>query len=332
MQTCPVPCPVCGSRDCADFAVSREHEFEPLLGVEVAIVQCQACGMIYINPQPAACELARLYPPQYCCHEDSAKQDSRTWLGRIKRMVNNAIGQPSVAAHIARGLILPSHPKILDIGCGAGCMLDAFHAVLPEAETHGVDFSPKATAIASAKGHHVVTHLIEDVDYPSQFFDIIYTSNVIEHIGCPAIIFEKSMKWIKPDGVLICETPDISGLDGLLFAKSGYWGGYHAPRHWSFFTESTLCRLAEKYGFIRKKCKHFPAPIFWLWTFHHILYRYSGSKRFADVCMPIFETKWNLPFSIFLKAFWTGIDILTSIPWHTSIISVTFSKGEDGKK
>src|SRR5206468_12334300 len=72
--------------------------------------------------------------------------------------------------------------KVLDIGCADGHVLNWFRKVRTrEVETYGVDMSAEAVEKARARGHTAYAGRFEDVDLPSDFFDFVWASHVIEH-------------------------------------------------------------------------------------------------------------------------------------------------------
>lgn len=304
-----IPCRLCGSSDSELFATTREHEYEGTTDEEFTVVRCKACGLIYLNPQPDVSSLPRIYPPGYACHDDLRKADVATLSGRLKARLAKRLGPDRAILQLARQIGADRIGTVLDIGCGSGRMLDAFRSALPGVVTHGLDYSPEACAIARAKGHRIAQTLIEDADYPAESFDLIYSSNVIEHIADPRVLMRKAAAWLRPGGYFLCETPNVDGTGAALFGRSGYWGGYHAPRHWTFFSPATLTRLASDEGFETARIAFVPVPIFWMWTFHHILLRASGSRGLADALMPVKDGKWNRPWSFVVKSFFTAVDV-----------------------
>ena len=92
---------------------------------------------------------------------------------------------------------------------------------------------------------------------------------------------EKASHLVRPGGALYIETPSTDGLDARLF-RSRYWGGYHFPRHWSLFDESSLRRLVEQHGFETARVDYLASPAFWVQSFHHMFMDKNYSRHVVN--------------------------------------------------
>lgn len=218
--------------------------------------------------------------------------------------------------------------RILDVGCGIGLALDVFRAVSPvSVETTGLDYSSQALQIVRAKNHQIIEGRIEKAVLKADYFDIIYSSNVIEHIADPMNMMNIIVQALKPGGVFLCETPNFDSLDARLFSSSGHWGGFHFPRHWTFFSAKTFRKMADQAGLNVESVSYHLVPIFWLWTMHSYFYRGKGRKDLADKYFPLLETKKNFFQSFVLKSLFSGFDLIQkTFTGKTSLMSVIMTK------
>src|SRR5205085_2280796 len=106
--------------------------------------------------------------------------------------------------------------------------------LFPKAETYGVEINEIAVNKAKEKGHTVYLSRFEDLDLPRNFFDVVISIHVIEHVERPDLFLEKCGEIAGENGVVYIETPNTDCLDFKLFKKR-HWGGYHPPRHWYLF-------------------------------------------------------------------------------------------------
>lgn len=83
-----------------------------------------------------------------------------------------------------------------DFGCGLGNFTNNLYEIFPKFEIYGVDFS--ANAINYAKKHFSKVSFLEvDLDNLSDDFDIMITSNTLEHFSNPQIVVQKLLKHTK---------------------------------------------------------------------------------------------------------------------------------------
>jgi 2-polyprenyl-6-hydroxyphenyl methylase / 3-demethylubiquinone-9 3-methyltransferase len=112
--------------------------------------------------------------------------------------------------------------KILDIGCGGGLLAEPMARL--GAEVTGIDVT--APAISAARTHAESMQLAidyqvitaEDLATKSAKFDVIYTSEVIEHVANRPHFIKAIATLLAPNGVVVITTINRS-LPALIFAK-----------------------------------------------------------------------------------------------------------------
>jgi SAM-dependent methyltransferase len=75
----------------------------------------------------------------------------------------------------------PGTFRLLDVGCGLGDALLVFRRKFPQAELHGIDFSPVAVARCKEHLRDQVKLEVGTLDDVAGHYDVIYVSNVLEH-------------------------------------------------------------------------------------------------------------------------------------------------------
>ena len=100
-----------------------------------------------------------------------------------------------------------ANKSLLDVGCGFGFTADAwkhgFHA--PAA---GCDPAPYAAEGRKVLGDHIFHGLLDDIpELANQRFDVVYASEVIEHVPDPGALVDLLIRRLKPKGVLVLTTP-----------------------------------------------------------------------------------------------------------------------------
>lgn len=112
--------------------------------------------------------------------------------------------------------------KILDIGCGGGLLAEPMARL--GAEVTGIDVT--APAISAAKIHAESMQLAidyqvitaEDLAASCAKFDVIYASEVIEHVADRPLFVKAIATMLAPNGVVVITTINRS-LPALVFAK-----------------------------------------------------------------------------------------------------------------
>jgi SAM-dependent methyltransferase len=94
--------------------------------------------------------------------------------------------------------------------------------------------------------------------------------HVIEHVDDPKAVVKQIATWLTAGGHLVVETPNIDSWDAKMFQKT-FWGGYHIPRHWTLFNESSIRTLLEDAGFEVIGVSYKTGHSFWMYSFHHAL-------------------------------------------------------------
>jgi len=150
---------------------------------------------------------------------------------------------------------IPHNKKILDAGCSDGffCFLNQ-----SKGEVYGVDINPGDLRIAqtmNTTGHFSVAKL-DSLPYPAEYFDIIVSIDVLEHLDDDIPAVKEFSRVIKKKGKLIIIVPQSNfpwTYDPLNYIlklfhrklKIGMWGYGHQR----LYTTDILHRLLSQHGF-----------------------------------------------------------------------------------
>jgi len=88
---------------------------------------------------------------------------------------------------------------------------------------------------------------LASVGFPSETFDAVTLSHVIEHVPDPLALLREVRRILKPTGRLALTTPNNASLGHQLFAAK--WFGLDPPRHLHIFSPPSLEKLARSAGF-----------------------------------------------------------------------------------
>jgi len=228
------------------------------------LIQCDACGYVWLDPAPLPEEIGKLYRDYYT----HAAAPGNSLLAQIKRgVLSVAYGYPS--ADTRRSACLLFHllawvgplrdtvggsvlwleasrrGRLLDVGCGSG----EFMAWMRDLGWDVVGLDSDSETVRVAREHYgldVRLGTIEDLAFPADSFDAVVMSHVIEHVPDPRGTFAECARVLKPGGRIVVATPNHESLGRRRFDEA--WLQWDPPRHLQVFSPATLQRCAEDAG------------------------------------------------------------------------------------
>jgi len=133
--------------------------------------------------------------------------------------------------------------KFLDVGAGTGALVHKAHE--HGLKSLGVDPSERVVLEAKAKGR---TMQVGDAyNLPDGDWDVIYMSDVFEHLTRPKEALRTAWDHLAKDGTLIIEMPE----EGCPQAQQQgmKWRHYRPTQHVYLYNEGAIRSLAVRYGF-----------------------------------------------------------------------------------
>ncbi len=243
-----MPCVICGSSDLEEVRpadierledVSFSYSFRPEHTRTFRVVRCRACTHVFCSPLPSRVTESYhdVVDEEYIKHAESRRLAAQAVLRSVTKDL------PSVA-----GL------RLLDVGCATGDFLEAGRQAGFAVE--GIELSAWSTAIARERGFTVHEETLASfASHSGPDFDVISLIGVIEHFPDPRAEMENMAKLLKPGGLLVLWTGDVSSwLPRMLGRRWWYWQGQHIQ----YFTHASLQRLAETSGFSHLRTERYP--------------------------------------------------------------------------
>jgi len=249
------------------------------------LVMCRQCGLVTQDPPVRAEEIERLYPPGYTAHTPASR--SRSIYGWLKSLLGRA-GARAAARHI------PAGGSCLEVGCGNGAFLARLAEARPDVELAGVDIVELGVALPRFTFYR---GQLEAIDFGARRFDLVYCSNLIEHVPDPFVFLHKCAALLRPGGVLYGVTPDHLSLDRYLFGR--YWAGYHYPRHTFVFNHRNLVEVLGRSGFDAVKVRGSHA--FWHLSLANRFVERPGTKKRGLLFAAV--SALFLPLDLFINLF-----------------------------
>lgn len=167
---------------------------------------------------------------------------------------------------------------VLDIGCGEG-IVDLY---ISDAARHvtciDIDKSVIDEAIRKIPLNNMSFYKMsgEDLLFQSESFDIVISSQSIEHTRDDQKFLNEVYRVLKDDGIFICATPNK--LATVPPGEKIYSAPYY-PFHYREYTPSQFYNLLDKYFVeVERKCFYYPNPNIKLITSKRVKYLYRLSR------------------------------------------------------
>ncbi len=234
-------CPVCKSQ-------KMQNKYKDVEGFRIKktfnIEECLNCGVYITSPTLSKSEYSNYHNKHQVAFNGTGDEESiANYLQNKKQQWVN-FGYEKRLDRIVS--VKPNAKKIMDIGCGAGFYLDFLKNRGFTVE--GIELAPWGYNIAKEKlGLKVQNNLIENLKPPKNKFEVITLYDVIEHTTEPNAFLQELKKWLKKDGVLIINVPNIDS--NISKHADKYWNKLSPPDHTLHFNEKSISYLLNKNGF-----------------------------------------------------------------------------------
>jgi 2-polyprenyl-3-methyl-5-hydroxy-6-metoxy-1,4-benzoquinol methylase len=138
---------------------------------------------------------------------------------------------------------LVRRPKILDVGCAEGRLLNAF--VEYGCECLGIEHPlyPSQRFLNSDRISYFQGDL-QDIDFEERTFDMVILWHVLEHMDDPLSVIKKLYNLLTPEGIIIVAVPNFSSMESQAFKQ--FWFHLDIPWHKYHFNEKAIGYLMEK--------------------------------------------------------------------------------------
>lgn len=213
-----VACNLCGSIDLQSAYSQPDELFHP--DEWFTVVECQSCGLGFVNPRPTQDAIGRYYPKEFYQNFDDPRHQKRY----------------AIEAAYLKEIEAPSR-TLLDVGCANGDFARFMRNKGWQVE--GVEISPNAREI---KDFTVYNCALPDIPVNEARYDAITAWAVLEHVHDPMAYFMKASKLLKPGGRFVFLVTDFQSLPSRHLYREDL------PRHLYFFTEPTVARYLKSAG------------------------------------------------------------------------------------
>lgn len=230
-----VSCDLCGEDRTSLYCRKRGRQIPIMFN----IVRCDNCGLYYVNPRIDVARSAEIYSDEYY----NGKGLDGSFVGDSQGKRQDA----RLLVRSIREILKPnSRIRLLEVGGGEG--LVSFEARNYGYESLMCDISKAAVSRARRKGIECFEGMITDPYFAAfaNSFDVVVAIEVIEHLHSPKRFFAKVYELLKPGGLFIYTTGNVSATRFL----RNRWGYFDIPEaHIYFFSQDTIRLYLQSCGF-----------------------------------------------------------------------------------
>lgn len=236
-------CIVCGELNNIEKYCSKDdHNY----------LSCSKCGLIYIDRIPRYEAMYNAYDGGYWkalrrklvapFRSFSAVKNYSSLVERAEKIVTFVESQQ--IEKVAK-------PKLLDIGCNKGFLLNS--AIGHGYEVYGVEFVPELVAAFKrkykqyAKNIHTGQFSQNYNFFTEGMLDVVTAIDVIEHFEDPRQDVRKIYNILNHGGVFVLRTPDSDAPQAK--GTGANWGALKPLEHLYLFNKSNLVRFLKDIGF-----------------------------------------------------------------------------------
>ncbi len=238
MQTSTgIRCPICDSDQVTSWKPRnldrplRPEDFkitDSRYGVTLKLDRCESCSFIFADRVEIANLTGyyeRLEDPEY---ENGAvpRTLQMRWLLQLGRTARKNARQ------------------VLEIGAGAGLLI----AEARRAGLDAVGVEPSRSLVSEALRLHGVELLNGTFPHPQlrgRQFDLLFLVDVIEHLEDPVGLLMECAKALKPDGVMVMVTPNVSSVAARLL-RHRWW--HLRLAHVGYFNDRSMREACNRAG------------------------------------------------------------------------------------
>jgi 2-polyprenyl-3-methyl-5-hydroxy-6-metoxy-1,4-benzoquinol methylase len=137
--------------------------------------------------------------------QDVREETSATAIERGRPSYTWRYGQDRRLAMVRRFVALEG-ARILDVGCGIGAYVRRFRTF--SEDVHGIEVEPERVAEASQELPNIILAVGEDLPYPDDHFDLVFSNEVIEHVDDDRATAAEMVRVTRPGGAIVAFAPN----------------------------------------------------------------------------------------------------------------------------
>jgi len=212
----------------------------------IGYFRCKECEFVFSNPRLTDKGAYRWYNSDYY---NAAMKTEHYIVENYSKYYSISLNEYHFkkAVELFEKRNFPRSVSIADIGCGSGSLLHYLKNELGFGSIKGFDLNTSNIKFANRfRGIEIENADIYKLDVVTKF-DVVITTENIEHVSYPIAYIEQIKKFLKPGGYILLTTPHndktATNLMGL------YGDHFCAPNHQNYFNYQNLSGLLYSHGF-----------------------------------------------------------------------------------
>jgi 2-polyprenyl-3-methyl-5-hydroxy-6-metoxy-1,4-benzoquinol methylase len=207
--------------------ICNSTQLQNLEGYEANyLVKCKSCNFVFCERKPSEQELVN----HYLLYSRGTSISSIT-IHRYEQLLDE----------FER---FRKTNNILDIGCGDGHFLEVAKA--RNWNVYGTEFTTEAIQVVRKKGIKMKLGSLDPNNYENDFFDVVTSFEVIEHINNPVDEIRAIKMILRTGGLVYLTTPNFNSVSRNIVGAN--WNVIEYPEHLSYYTRSTIQKLFSTVG------------------------------------------------------------------------------------
>ncbi len=133
-----------------------------------------------------------------------ASKYDRRWSFYINTTISETLNR--LQKHQALRIESNPNPKILDLGCGTGILIEKLLTLFPQAEVYGIDPCQEMLEIARQRLPRAVDLKLgnaEGLDWGDNSFDMVISTNAFHYFRNPKTAIQEAQRVLKPNSCLV---------------------------------------------------------------------------------------------------------------------------------
>ena len=228
-----IPCPGCGEDNYEKRFKKNGFQY----------VLCLTCGSLYCSPRPTEEELILFYTTSA-----SAQYWSDVFFPAVAEKRREKLFRKK-ARQLYDFLNKKNFPpeNICDVGAGYGIFLEELRLFFPEAKLFAIEPGPDLAEECRTKGFETLQQPAEQSEEWYGKFDLVISSEVVEHVYSCNRFIDSLYKLVKPGGCCVVTGLGYEGFDILTLQKHS--DSVFPPHHINLLSIKGFHKLLQRAGF-----------------------------------------------------------------------------------